>query len=71
MSKVRPADAHDAGCLGVLCPKYAQLMLMMLAVWVLSKVHPADAHDAGFLVVLCRMLMMLAVWGFCVQSTPS
>ena len=31
MSKVRPAEAHDAGCLGVLCPKYAQLMLMMLA----------------------------------------
>ena len=33
MSKVRPADAHDAGCLGVLCPKYAQLMLMMVDVW--------------------------------------
>ena len=31
-SKVRPADAHDAGGLGSLRPKYAQLMLMMLAV---------------------------------------
>ena len=32
MSKVRPADAHDAGCLGAF----------------LSKVRPADAHDAGW-----------------------
>ena len=39
-SKVLPADAHDAGGLGSLrpkCaqlgPKCAQLMLMMLAVW--------------------------------------
>ena len=27
--KVHPADAHDAGCLVVLCPNYAQLMLMI------------------------------------------
>ena len=27
-----PADAHAAGCLGALCPRSAQLMLMMLAV---------------------------------------
>ena len=71
------SDAHDAGCLGVLCPKYAQLMLMMLAVWgFVSKARPADAHDAGCLVVLCPkyaqlMLTMLAVCGFYVQSTPS
>ena len=59
MSKVRPADAHDAGCLLVLCPKYA-----------------ADAHDAGCWVVLYPkyaqlLLMMLAVWWCCVESTPS
>ena len=54
MSKLRPADAHDAGFLVVLCPKYAQLMLMMwLFGGVVSKVRPADAHDAGCLGVLC------------------
>ena len=31
-AKVRPAAAHDVGCFGPLRPKYAQLMLMMLAV---------------------------------------
>ena len=31
VSTVRQADADDAGCRWVLCPKYAQLMLMMLA----------------------------------------
>ena len=52
-------------------------MLMMLAVrGVLCKVHPADAHDAVSLLVLCPrsaqlMLMMLAVWGHCVQGPPS
>ena len=56
---VCPADAHDAGGLASLCAKYAQLMLMMLAVWgFASKVRPADAHD-------------LAVWRHCVRSTPS
>ena len=57
---------------------------MMLAVWgFASKVRPADAHDAGGLGSLrpkraqpgpkCAqlMLMMLAVWGLCVQSAPS
>ena len=77
MSKVRPADAHDAGCFGVWCPKYAQLMLMMLAVsGLVSKVRPADAHDAGCFGVWCPkyaqlMLLMLAASGFGVQSTPS
>ena len=51
VSKVRPADAHDAGCLVDLCPKYAQLMLMMLAVWAFCVIR--------------------AVGGFCVRSTPS
>ena len=57
--KLRPADAHDAGSFRVLCPKYAQLMLMMLALWgLVSKLRRADAHDAGSL-------------GFGVQSTSS
>ena len=60
MSKVRPAEAHDAGCLGVLCPNYAQLMLMMLAL--LGFFCPKYAQ---------LMLMMLAAWGFCVQRKPS
>ena len=34
MSKVGPDDGHDAGCWVVLYPKYAQLLLMMLAAWV-------------------------------------
>ena len=33
VSKESPADAYDAGCLMALCPKKAQLMVMMLAVW--------------------------------------
>ena len=75
--KVHPADAHDAGCLGALCPRSAQLMLMMLSVWGLCvQGPPADAHAAGCLGALCPrsaqlMLMMLAVWGHCVQGPPS
>ena len=51
--KGRPDDADDAGCVGPYFPKYAQLMLMMLAVWV--PVFPKYAQ---------LMLMMQAVWGF-------
>ena len=47
VDKIRSADAHDAGCLGPSWPKYAQLMLMMLAVSGLcGQRHPADVHDA-------------------------
>ena len=69
---MRPADAHDAGCLGSSCPKYAQLMLMMLALMMLavwgrcSKVRPADAHDALRPKCAQLMLMMLAVCSLCV-----
>ena len=45
---MRPADADDAGGLGSLCPKWVQLMLMMLAVWGLYVQSTlADADDAG------------------------
>ena len=56
---MRPADADDAGGLGSL-----------------RQLRPTDADDAGGLGSLrptCAqlMLMMLAVWGLCVQSAPS
>ena len=63
--KLRTADAHDAGCLKVTCPKSAQLMLMMLVFWGymscpkyaqlmlmmlgVPKLRPANAHDAACL----------------------
>ena len=42
VSKVRPADAHDAGSLG--------FGVQTLALWgSVSKLRPADVHDAGSL----------------------
>ena len=71
-----PADAHDAGWLGVFWQRTPQLLLMMLASWVsLTKDAPADAHDAGRLGVLWQrtpqlMLMMLAGLGFSGKGRP-
>ena len=76
-AKEGAADAHDAGCFEPWRPKYAQLMLMMLAVWGLrGQRRSADAHDAGCFGPLRPkyaqlMLMMLAVSGLGGQSTPS
>ena len=59
-SNARPTDAHDAGGLGSLRPKCAQLKLMMLAVR--GSLRPKCAQ---------LMLMMLALSDICVQKAPS